>query len=191
MKGNTMTLTLTDGLLPKLSQDRTQCHARNKDGFTALLLPVKSHLYNFIRKAMNFAPEADDLYQDTLLKGYRYFHSFDPGKSFKTWIFTVAHNLLKDRFKAMGNQANVALSLSEIGDDAITAGNEKVMQEIREIYTVAGGLKPRHREVFFLFYYNEFTVAEIAAITSFSQANVKFILHQARKHIKKILEDQS
>ena len=150
--------------------------------FLGYLLPVKKHLYNFIRKSLNFSTEADDVFQETLLKGFRYFHSFNRSQSFKTWIFTIAHNLVKDAFTAK-SKVKPPLSLEEAGEIAIVEDDG-----VREIYAIAAALTPRQREVFFLYYYNEFKISEIMEITGLSRANIKFILHQARKSIKKTLD---
>jgi RNA polymerase sigma-70 factor (ECF subfamily) len=162
---------------------------KDRHTFLTYLLPIKKQLYNFVQKASNFSPDADDLFQETLLKGFRYFHSFDHGRKFKTWIFTIAHNLMKDAFREK-QLRHWAVPLEAAED--ITAVDYPVSAalsaDVREIYAVVAHLKPRQREVFFLYYYNEFNISEIAAITGLSRANIKFILHQARKTIKKILE---
>ena len=160
-------------------QDDTQ---EKREKFVQLLQPVKKHLYNFINKSLNFADETDDIFQDTVMKGFRYFYSYDPGKPFKTWIFTVAHNRIKDFYRK--NRTTQAL------DDRISADLESVDIQARviEIYEAVKKLKPHHREIFYLYYYNEFKIAEIAKVTGKSQANVKFILNQSRKKIRGILE---
>ncbi len=155
----------------------------DKDLFLHLLVPVKKHLYNFIRKSLNFSHDTDDVFQDTLLKSFRYFNSFKRDKNFKTWIFTIAHNLLKDHFKN-----SRSLVLMENADRFPIDEDTSIPRDVRDIYQVAGTLKPRQREVFFLYYYNEFKVSEIAQITGLTQVNVKFILHQARKTVKEMME---
>jgi len=155
----------------------------DKDLFLHLLVPVKKHLYNFIRKSMNFSQEADDIFQDTLLKSFRYFHSFKRDKSFKTWIFTIAHNLLKDHFKT-----GRGLVLIEDADGLPVDEDPSIPRDVRDIYQAAAGLRPRQREIFYLYYYNEFKVPEIVRITGLTRVNVKFILHQARKAVKEIME---
>lgn len=156
--------------------------------FLELLLPVQKNLYNFIRKTMSSVPEADDLFQDTLIKGFRYFRSYDRGKSFKTWLFTIAHNLMKDYFVKEQKRKCSPLedaAVTEMADDR-THGH--ACRDVDEIYSVASRLSPRRREVFFLYYYNGFSVPEIAGITGLSRANIKFILHQARRAVKEKME---
>lgn len=187
MKGNTMTL--SPGNIVRLSRPAKTAAAENaaqtgnKELFLQLLVPVKKHLYNFIRKSLNFSPDADDIFQETLLKSFRYFHSFKRDKNFKTWIFTIAHNLVKDYFSSPRS-----LVLLEDADTVISDEDQILPNDVREIYHIAGNLKPRHREVFFLYYYNEFKVPEIVEITGLTKFNVKFILHQARKSVKDMME---
>jgi RNA polymerase sigma-70 factor (ECF subfamily) len=162
--------------------------ANNLDAaeFLRLLLPVKKHLYNFIRKSLNFTADADDVYQETLLKAFKYFGSFDRNRSFKTWIFTTAHNLLRDHFRKT-KRLPPLLEVGETTDCSVS--NPAHPEELTaDIYRLAGTLKPRQRAVFFLYYYNEFQLAEITRITGLSKANIKFMLHQARRAIRKILE---
>lgn len=188
-------MVLTAGNILQLRQRAKEtgaaARAQDRETFLAYLLPVKKHLYNFVQKASNFSPDADDIFQDTLLKAFRYFHSFDRGKNFKTWIFTIAHNLLKDAFREK-QLRHWPVSLEEVGEIAADEDqtDTAVSNDVQEIYTIAAALKPRHREVFFLYYYNEFTISEIIEITGLTRANIKFMLHQARKAIKKVMEVQ-
>ncbi len=158
----------------------------DKELFLHLLMPTKKYLYNFIQKSLGFSHEADDIFQETLLKGFRYFNSFKRDKNFKTWIFTIAHNLMKDYFNRISNGS--ALVLLENADEIASDKDATLPGDVQEIYNMAGNLKPRHREVFFLYYYNEFKISEIIEITGLTKVNVKFILHQARKSVKKMLE---
>ena len=96
-------MALTAGNILQLRQRAQEtgstARAQDRETFLTYLLPVKKHLYNFVQKTSNFSPDADDIFQDTLLKAFRYFHSFNHSKNFKTWVFTIAHNLLKDAFR--------------------------------------------------------------------------------------------
>jgi RNA polymerase sigma-70 factor, ECF subfamily len=179
----------TDPNITGTLTDNIQC-PEPRDLFLCDLQPVKMHLFNFIRKSMNYGADADDLFQETLLKGFRYFYSFDRQQSFKTWIFTIAHNLIKSYYTGNNETTRGARSFEEIDDITISVENAVMAGQVREIYRVAANLKPRQREVFFLYYYNEFSVAEIAGICGLSRPGVKFILHQARTVIKKVVEVQ-
>ena len=152
-----------------------------QDDFLARLSPHKKALYNFILKSANYSPDADDLYQDTVLKAFRYYSSYDKDKAFKPWIFRIASNTIKDYFR----QHHPALQLERL--DVPDRADSWTETDIREIYRLAGRLKPKHRQVFFLYYYNDFSVSEISDVTGLSVFSVKFILSQSRKAIKRHL----
>lgn len=183
MKGNTMTLRSVSRVRGSGSEQSQPNEAAER--FIRNLEPVKKHLYNFILKSLNFSQETDDIYQETLLKAFRYFHSFDPDRSFKTWLFTIAHNLVKDYFKS-----SRSLVLMEDVDGFAVEVDASISNDARDIYRAAAALIPRHREVFFLYYYNEFKISEIVDITGLTKVNVKFILHRARKTIREMMEAQ-
>jgi len=157
-----------------VSEKRTQ--------FLKLLNPVKKHLYNYIHKSLNFSEETNDIFQEALLKGFKYFYSFDRTKKFKTWIFTIANNLIKDHFRTKRS-----LKILDQREESQIA-DEQAPPQVLEIYHAVRKLKPRQREVFFLYYYNEFKITEISDITDLSKSNIKFMLSQCRKILKKILE---
>ena len=62
---------------------------------------------------------------------------------------------------------------------------------VKEVYQFAESLKPKQREVFFLFYYSGFTISEVSQITKLKTGNIKFILNQARTSLKKIFGEQN
>jgi RNA polymerase sigma-70 factor (ECF subfamily) len=147
--------------------------------FWELAGPHKQKLYNFIHKSLSFSEEADDVFQETLLRGLQYFHSYNKEKSFNTWLFAIAHNEVKKHFKNAQRQNSLPLEARLIVRD------EQVRPDlVREVYRFAEALKPKHKEVFFLFYDSGFSISEISRITGLREGNVKFILNRARQALK-------
>lgn len=189
---NSITLTNANSLKVRsnVMKKETTSLAEETELFLKYLLPVKKHLYNFIRKSMNFSPESDDVFQDTLLKSFRYLYSFDRNRNFKTWIFSIAYNLTKDAFRKK-EPFCYQISIEETKDFENIANQKEIAVEVLEIYAAAAKLSPRQRRIFFLYYYNEFDISEIVKITGLTRANIKFILYQSRKVIKRVLEVQA
>jgi len=153
--------------------------------FQYLLNPIKENLYNFIFKALNFSEDANDIYQETILRAFKYRKSYDRESPFKTWIFTIAHNEIKRYFnKHKEIQDKVDLEVqADMMDDP---GNDN-QALVRDIYEVAQQLTPNQRRVFFLFYDQQFSIQEISEIAGLKQGNIKFILNQSREKIKQKL----
>src|ERR1700751_3474033 len=61
-------------------------------GFEELAMPLFDSLYNFARWLVQGSNDAEDLVQETYLKGLRSFASFQPGTNFRAWIFQILRN---------------------------------------------------------------------------------------------------
>lgn len=153
--------------------------------FQVLLDPLKNHLYNFIFKSLNFSEDASDVYQDTVMRAFKYRSGFRTDENFKTWIFTIAHNQVKhyfNRFKKKVLHSDPQL-LQNLSDDS----HDSEQQLVRDIYRLAGKLKPDWRRVFFLFYDQQFSISDISEITGLKEGNIKFILNRCRELIKQMI----
>lgn len=147
--------------------------------FWELTGPHKQKLYNFIHKSLSFSEEADDVFQETLLRGLKYFHSYNKEKSFNTWLFAIAHNEVKKHFKNAQRQNSLPW------EERLIVRDERVRPDlVREVYRFADALQPKHKEVFFLFYDSGFNISEISRIMGLREGNVKFILNRARQALK-------
>ena len=147
--------------------------------FWNLLAPLKANLYNFILKSLNFAVDADDVYQETVLHGFQYYASFRQDGEFRAWIFSIAHNEIKRHFKKTRKQFDF-----NAADIPLISSPHEERALVKEIYRYAANLKPREREIFFLFYESGFSITEINAITGLKTGYIKLLLHQARIHLK-------
>jgi RNA polymerase sigma-70 factor (ECF subfamily) len=153
--------------------------------FQFFLNPIKENLYNFIFKALNFSEDANDIYQETILRAFKYRKSYDRESPFKTWIFTIAHNEIK-RYFNKHKKIQDKIGLNEHADMMDDPGSDN-QTLVRDIYEVAQQLTPNQRRVFFLFYDQQFSIQEISEITGLKQGNIKFILNQSREKIRQKL----
>jgi len=153
--------------------------------FQYLLNPIKENLYNFIFKALNFCEDANDVYQETILRAFKYRQSYDQQYSFKTWLFTIAHHEV-NRYFNKHKKLPGKVSLEEPADIIDDPGSDNRIL-VRDIYEVAQQLTPNQRRVFFLFYDQQFSIQEISEITGLKPGNIKFILNQSREKIKQKL----
>ena len=57
---------------------------------------LKSFLYRFITSKQ----EAEDIAQETLMKAFQKFDTFQGKSSFRTWLFAIGANLAKDHLRS-------------------------------------------------------------------------------------------
>jgi RNA polymerase sigma-70 factor (ECF subfamily) len=70
----------------------TQKAADPRAAFEELALPLFEPLYNYARWLTHDPIEAEDLVQETYLKGLRGFGSFAPGTNFRAWMYRILRN---------------------------------------------------------------------------------------------------
>jgi RNA polymerase sigma-70 factor (ECF subfamily) len=70
----------------------TQKPADPRAAFEELALPLFEPLYNYARWLTHDPVEAEDLVQETYLKGLRGFGSFAAGTNFRAWMYRILRN---------------------------------------------------------------------------------------------------
>lgn len=69
-----------------------------RQDFERLALPLLDNMYGVALRLTRDKTEAEDLVQDTLVRAYRFWHSFKPGTSIKAWLFTILRNTFINRY---------------------------------------------------------------------------------------------
>lgn len=76
--------------------------------FDTLYLRHEAGLYRFVNRLMGarLSAQVDEVFQDTWLRIVAARESFRPqGAAWRTWAFTIAHNLAMDRLRTSGREA--------------------------------------------------------------------------------------
>jgi RNA polymerase sigma factor (sigma-70 family) len=86
--------------------------------FDVLYARHEAALYRFVRRLLGapLAAQADEVFQDAWLRIVSARASFQPqGAAWRTWAFTIAHNVAMDRLRVAGRE--VVVEGDEDGDD--------------------------------------------------------------------------
>jgi RNA polymerase sigma-70 factor (ECF subfamily) len=67
--------------------------------FAQWALPHKDYLYTSCLYLTRQRDEAEDLFQETYLRAFRFFHQFTPGTNCRAWLLTIMHNVFKNRYR--------------------------------------------------------------------------------------------
>ena len=76
-------------------------------------------VYRFVRGYVKNDSDAEDITQETFVRAWRNFHTFDHEKSFKTWIFAIAKHASIDALKKK-KAINFSLFDNEDGDNILS-----------------------------------------------------------------------
>lgn len=125
---------------------------------------------------------ARDVVQDTFIKYYTTGQDFKDSQHLRAWLFRVAVNRAKDTIKTFWRK-NV-----EPLDDYIETLTFKEEKD-RSIFESVMSLPDKYRTVIHLYYYEDFSVREIARILRISESNVKIRLSRGRDLLKSKLKE--
>ena len=151
-------------------------------------MPLLSPLYNYALWLAKNAAEAEDLVQETFLKGLRGFDSFTPGTNFRAWMYRILRNtFLTSR---SGLRGAPQFSIDEVDDvmqDA-TAETSMIAQVDAELVRRAiDDLPLAFREVLLLCDVEEMSYRDIAETLSIPIGTVTSRLMRARRKVREAL----
>ena len=126
------------------------------------------------------AADAEDILQETFLQYHQTNKQFDSERHIRAWLLRVALNRAKDVYRQKKRRQETAL---EDYMETLTFPSP----ESSRVFEAVMALPETYRSVIHLFYYEDYTVAEIAKLLHLTQSNVKVRLSRGRKLLKESL----
>lgn len=124
-------------------------------------------------------PDAEDVTQTVFLKLLEKRPSLEPGKE-RAWLLQVAANECRSLWRRLNRHRTEPL------EEAMAVAAPEVEPVLRQMMA----LKTGEREVLYLFYYEGYSVKEIATMLRLSQTAVTTRLYRARKELRTVLEQE-
>lgn len=124
--------------------------------------------------------ESEDILQEVFVKLLKKSPKFNDSRHEKAWLIRVCTNCSYDYLKS-SRRKNVPLNDEILGADS--DDDRKI-----DLLKALAALDKKYKTVIYLYYYEDFTVEEIAKAISLSQSAVKMRLKRGRESLKKILE---
>ena len=160
----------------------------NKGAMNEIYKAYAPALNGFIRLFLADPNDVADITHDTMLEIWRKADRFEGRSSLKTWIFSIAKNKSIDR-----NRKHARLKYSdepiEIKDDALNAAElVNLSQKASTVRQAVAQLKPDHRRVIHLSFFEDLTYKEIAEIENCPVGTVKTRILYAKRSLQHILQ---
>ena len=73
--------------------------SRKQQAFNDEILPHLDSLYNFALRLTTDQSDAEDLVQDTIVKAFRFFDSYEKGTNAKAWLFRILKNSFINNYR--------------------------------------------------------------------------------------------
>jgi len=171
--------------------------------FERAALPHIHSLYSVAVRLTRRPEEAEDLVQEALLRGYRFYDRFEAGTNIRAWLFKIMRNLFINRYRsgqrepeevefggteemldALLQSASQAGPGSSSPEEVLLSGalDEEVERALRD-------LPEEYRLVLLLSALEQLSYKEIAAALSCPIGTVMSRLHRARRLMQSKLMD--
>lgn len=129
----------------------------------------------------NYA-DTEDIFQSVFLKYALYSGVFESDAHEKAWIIRVTVNACRDLLKSFFRSRTVSLDF---------IGELPCEDEHREVLEAVLSLPAKYRDVVYLFYYEQYTACEIAALLRRNENTVYTQLKRAKALLRETLGDDA
>ena len=134
------------------------------------------------------AAEAEDAAQDAFVKAYAALPRFRRGAPWRPWILRIVANEARNRRRAAGRRAHLALRVAG-AEPAGSAAPSPDAELDGPLLAALGRLEPAHREIVVLRHLLDLPEAECAAVLGCRQGTVKSRLSRALARLRAELEE--
>ena len=142
----------------------------------------KNNIYAAAFNICADAGDAEDVVQETFIQYYMTHKNFESEQHIKAWLLRVAINKSKNICTSFWRRNRMPL-------EEYTETLPFESDQSRELFEEVMKLPDKYRIVLHLFYYEDYSVKEIAAIIKASESNVKVRLSRGRAILKEKLKE--
>ena len=155
----------------------------NDEEFTRIALKYSDSIFRIAFNYSRNRSDSDDIVQNVLLKYYKCNKEFENEEHIRNWLLRVAVNeskkLLISPFKKK------VIPLDEVGEELIFEHKEE-----SDLYYAVMELPSKYRISVYMYYYEDYSVREIADILKLSESNVKVRLSRGRALLRNSLKEE-
>lgn len=163
----------------------------NTNAFRNIVNTHKDRAFNLAFRICRNREDAEEIIQDSFMKAYRSLGDFRMDSSFTTWFYRIVYNTSVSFLRTKkDNNINLDADFAEkYRYSEINSYEYEAESEYNRILVnkALGKLNDEERGIISLFYYDELSLNEIAAITGDTVSNIKVKLHRSRKKMSEAL----
>ena len=163
---------------------------RTRSQFEQLALPHLRSVYRLARQ-MAGSDRADDLAQETYLKAWTHFHTFDPATNCRAWLCRILHNTWVSQWR----KTRLELPLADLDDASAEPAYDWERDRLRGVLSAdmqwaLDQLPEHYRWAVLLADVEELTYQEIAATMECPIGTVMSRIHRGRRMLGRLLHER-
>lgn len=165
--------------------------------FERLLRPHMKRLYGIAWRLAGNKADAEDLFQDLLVKAYNKLDTLAGIEEPLPWLSRVMYNLFVDRHRSLTRQRLRVATEGELPGGGIDQmpgiedpeRDQQRFEQLRQLDAALARLSDEHRLVVLLHDTDGYKLSEIQELTGIPTGTIKSRLHRARARLREILAE--
>lgn len=149
------------------------------------LLSVIPNLRAFALSLARTGDRADDLVQETLMKAWNKFDTFEEGTNLKAWLFTIMRNEFYSQMRKRGRE--VQDSEGVFAAQLATHPEQQGHMDLADFRSALEALPDDQREALMLIGANGFSYEEAAAIAGVAVGTIKSRVNRGRAKLAELM----
>ncbi len=158
------------------------CLRGENDAYAELGKTYARRLYAICLDIAWNSEDAEDLVQETLMKGFTELPSLKDHSRFGPWIAAIATNLSRDLLRKRMNEKGPVAAAPDLPD-----GNPERLMDLRRALRE---LPEVHRTPLLLFYFDGHSAESVGAVLGITPGAVHQRLCRARRELRRLLESK-
>ena len=156
--------------------------AGDERALEALMRRYQAPLYGFLSRRVG--SHADDIFQETWIRVVRARESFDTERRFAAWVYQIANNLCRDRYRRQDSMRRAVDSFRVEDETLREAPAGPALPEGDRMRERVLALPDRLREVLVLRYYEDLGEEEMSRVLGIPRGTIKSRLHAAVRALR-------
>src|SRR6266480_3878762 len=171
------------------------------EDFEAGVLAQLDSLYRTARRMTSSQQEAEDLVQETMLKAFRFAHTYQPGTNLRAWLFRILNTSAINRYRKLaahpapaslpeGEEFYLYNQIRDLSGQELSQGaEEEVLNQYldEDVYKALNDLPPNFRMAVVLADIEGLSYKEIAEALQIPIGTVMSRISRARRQLQKSL----
>ncbi|MBN1940155.1 MAG: RNA polymerase sigma factor [Candidatus Aminicenantes bacterium] len=166
------------------------CLAGRREEFRHIVYAYKSQVMALALNILGNREDAEDACQDTFVQVFRHLAAYDPGRSFRTWIFMIVHRRCLDTIRRKKRFSRFFQKAAWENGPEESKGPEPAAPGGVVDASMLSALRPKERAALTLWANEGLSTAEIAAVIECAPSTARVYLFHARRKLKALIEER-
>lgn len=151
---------------------------RTGEAFDRLVPAYRRRVYGLAYSILRDRAAAEDLAQEVFVKLWQVLPKYDGRAQLSTWIYAITRNSAISALRARRRTASMSDAAVQLEAEGIAA--EPAAEDATALWRQVDALPEKQRQAVILYYQDERSVEEVAAMMGIPVNTVKTQLHRAR-----------